>query len=123
MNYSQEEIDDYEDGLREQEFNNEYDYLDKQIGKIGKIGKVKSTVSDKTLVTIKRSKEQILKEKNEQQYLCDQNREKQLRLNEVKTSEQQQQKNVPKKFNNLTSKEEEKEVAEKVVLDDWEDLL
>jgi hypothetical protein len=112
--YTQEEIDDYEEGLREREFNSEFDYIDTQIGKTPKI---KQSARDKTLTNAKPNIELEAKKKYEQ-YLREQNRIKQLKKNAEKQQLEQEmeQQAILKKPMKKKKEENEKEI------ESWEDL-
>ena len=78
------------DWQREQDNDAEFDYLDAQINKTEKI---KQTVRDKSL--IKKSQSQILKEKNEKEYLL---KEQQYKSKQKKIQERKEKKEEDKRI-------------------------
>ena len=78
------------DWQREQDNDAEFDYLDAQINKTEKI---KQTVRDKSL--IKKSQSQILKEKNEKEYLL---KEQQYKSKQKKIQERKDKKEEDKRI-------------------------
>ena len=78
------------DWQREQDNDAEFDYLDAQINKTEKI---KQTVRDKSL--IKKSQSQILKEKNEKEYLL---KEQQYKSKQKKIQERKEKKEEERKM-------------------------